>query len=89
MKKLMSLVLALALILGTAAAMADPIEINGSEKRNIKINEAGLNPSADEMIEQNISPTTGRQLDAIEVPAPPLPFSINRSWFRFPTRAAA
>ena len=68
MKKLLSLVLALALILSTAAAMADPIEINGSEKRNIKINEAGLNPSADEMIEQNISPTTGRQLDAIEVP---------------------
>lgn len=65
MKKLLSLVLALALILSVVTAMADPTEINGSEKRNIKIHEAGLNPSADEMIEQNISPTTGRQLDQI------------------------
>ena len=68
MKKLLSLVLALALILSIAAAAADVKEINGTEKRNIKIHEAGLNPSADEMIEQNISPTTGRQLDTIEVP---------------------
>ena len=68
MRKLLSLVLALALILSAAAAMADPIVINGSEKRDIQIHEAGLNPSADEMIEQNISPTTGRQLDTIEVP---------------------
>lgn len=68
MKKLLSLVLALALIFTVAAATADTIEINGLEKRNIKIHEAGLNPSAEEMIDQNISPTTGRQLDAIEVP---------------------
>ena len=68
MKKLICLVLSLALIFGTVAASADAIEINGSEKRNIKIKEAGLNPSADEMIDQNISPTTGRQLDTLDIP---------------------
>ena len=68
MKKLLSLVLALTLIFTVAAAVADTTEINGLEKRNITIHEAGLNPSAEEMIDQNISPTTGRQLDAIEVP---------------------
>ena len=68
MKKLLSLVLAFALILSVSAAMADPIEINGSEKRDIKINEAGLNTPPQEMVDNNISPTTGRQLDTIDVP---------------------
>ena len=65
MKKLLSLLLATIIILSAAAALADPVKINGLEKRDIKINEAGLNPSADEMIAQGISPTTGRQLDSI------------------------
>ena len=68
MKKLLSLVMAIALILSMSAASADPISVDGLAKRNIKINEAGLNPSADEMIAQMISPTTGRKLDAIEYP---------------------
>lgn len=68
MKKLISLILAVILICSTAAAMADKIAIDGLTKRNIKINKAGLNPSADEMFEQGISPTTGRKLSEIEVP---------------------
>ena len=68
MKKLLSLLLATVIILSAAAALADPVKINGLEKRDIKINEAGLNPSADEMIAQGISPTTGRKLSTIEVP---------------------
>ena len=68
MKKLMSLIVALVLLFSMSAAMADPSAIDGLAKRQIKINEAGLNPSADEMISQMISPTTGRQLDSIEYP---------------------
>ena len=68
MKKLLILVLVLALVLSAATAMADPTEIKGKETRKIKIHDAGLNPPAEDMIEQNISPTTGRQLDAIIVP---------------------
>ena len=41
MKKLLSLVLAFALILSVSAAMADLTEINGSEKRDIKTNKTG------------------------------------------------
>lgn len=68
MKRLVSLVLSIALVCSLSAALADPKAIDGNEKRDIQINEAGLNPSADEMINENISPTTGRQLDTIEVP---------------------
>ena len=68
MKKLLSLIMILTLILSASAAMADPTVIDGLGSRNIKINEAGLNPSADDMIAQMISPTTGRQLDAIDYP---------------------
>ena len=69
MKKLMSLGLALVLICSMSAALADPTAIDGISDRHIKINPAGLNPSADEMFEQMISPTTGRRLDEIDVPA--------------------
>ena len=68
MKKIISLILALALLLGVTAAVAEPTAIDGTSSRGIKINSAGLNPSADEMIAQNISPTTGRRLDEISVP---------------------
>ena len=60
--------LTIALILSMSAAFAEPTVVDGLAKRNIKINEAGLNPSADEMIAQMISPTTGRNLDAIDYP---------------------
>ena len=65
MKKLICAVLALILIVGASAALADPKKIDGISDRKIKIHKAGLNPSADEMIEQMISPTTGRRLDEI------------------------
>ena len=68
MKKLASIFLALFLILGTTSAMADPKEIDGLTPRNITINPAGLNPSAEEMIAQGISPTTGRKLSSIKCP---------------------
>ena len=68
MKKIISLILALALLLDVTAAVAEPTAIDGTSSRGIKINSAGLNPSADEMIAQNISPTTGRRLDEISVP---------------------
>ena len=68
MKRLVSLVLALALLLSITAAVAEVKRIDGLGKRNIKIKEAGLNASAEEMIEQGFSPTTGRPLDSIQVP---------------------
>ena len=68
MKKLMSLLLVLALLVSASAALADATAIDGLSERNIKINQAGLNPSADEMIADMISPTTGRTLDEIYVP---------------------
>ena len=68
MKKLTSVLLALILILGTTSAMASPKEIDGLTPRDIKINPAGLNPSAEEMIAQGISPTTGRKLSSIKCP---------------------
>ena len=55
MKKIISLILALALLLGVTAAVAEPTAIDGTSSRGIKINSAGLNPSADEMIAQNTS----------------------------------
>lgn len=68
MKKILSLILTLTLILSATAALADLTVVNGTDNRNITINKAGLNPSADEMIANNISPTTGRELDRIEIP---------------------
>ena len=68
MKKLTSVLLVLFLILGTTSAMANPKEIDGLTPRNITINPAGLNPSAEEMIAQGISPTTGRKLSSIKCP---------------------
>ena len=66
MKKLTCLILALVLLISASAALAEKKAIDGVSERNIKIHSAGLNPSADEMIEQGISPTTGRYLDEIE-----------------------
>ncbi len=68
MKKILSLFLTLVLVLSAAAATAELTAINGTDNRNIKINKAGLNPPAEEMAENLISPTTGRELDKIELP---------------------
>ena len=68
LKKLISLVLAAVLLLAVTAAAAETKEVSFSGARDIQINEAGLNPPADEMIAQGISPTTGRKLESIEVP---------------------
>ena len=68
MKKLTTLILALVLALNAAAALADPTQIDGLTPREIEIHKADLNPSAEEMIAQGISPTTGRRLDRIQVP---------------------
>ena len=68
MKKLMILVLALMMVLSAAGGLAEPKTIDGLTPRDIQINPAGLNPSAEEMIAQGISPTTGRRLDTIEYP---------------------
>ena len=64
-KKIVSLFLALAL-LAAVPAFAEPTEIDGISDRNIKINRASLNPSADDVIGEGFSPTTGRALDEIE-----------------------
>ena len=66
-KKIVSLFLALTL-LAAVPAFAEPTEIDGISDRNIKINRAGLNPSADDVIGEGFSPTTGRALDEIEAP---------------------
>ncbi len=68
MKKLTALILIFAIVLGTIAAYADPSVIDGLSPRDILIHKAGLNPSADEMIAQGISPTTGRTLKDIVCP---------------------
>lgn len=65
MKKLVCLVLALTILCSVTAALADPTTIDGSAKRNIKINEAGLNTDPQEMVNNLVSPTTGRKLDEI------------------------
>ena len=69
MKKLLSLALALVLLCSMTAALADQKAIDGLSDRHIKINSARLNPSADEMLDQMISPTTGRRLDEIDYPS--------------------
>ena len=68
MKKLMTLILALVLAMSVNAALAEPKVIDGLTPREIEIHQAGLNPSADEMIAQGISPTTGRELEKIKAP---------------------
>jgi len=70
MKKLIGLILALALICSMTAALADPTRIDGLSDRGIKINDAGLNQDPQEMVDngKGYSPTTGRKLDEIEVP---------------------
>ena len=68
MKKICSLFLALTLVLSAGLSLAEAKEIDGLTARKIKVSDAGLNPSADEMIAQNISPTTGRMLDTIDLP---------------------
>ena len=69
MKKLVCLVLALTILCGITAALADPIQIDGTSKRNIKIHEAGLNTAPQEMVDNLISPTTGRKLTEISIPS--------------------
>ena len=68
MKKLMILILALILAVSANAALAEMNVIDGLTPRGIEIHKADLNPSADEMIAQGISPTTGRPLSKIKVP---------------------
>ena len=68
MKKVLSLILALALLMGVTSALADPTKIDGVSERNIKINTAGLNAEPDDVIAQGISPTTGRKLAELETP---------------------
>ena len=68
MKKPICLVLALVLLCLSLTAAADPIRIDGKSKRDITIQEAGLNPSADEMILEDTSPTTGRKLSTLYTP---------------------
>ena len=68
MKKTAVLILVLCLVLSAAAGLADPTVIDGLSARNIEIHKAGLNPPADEMIAQGISPTTGRKLAEITCP---------------------
>ena len=68
MKKLLSLVLAMVLVCSITAVLAEPKAIDGLSDRKIKIHSAGLNPSAQEMIADMISPTTGRQLEENEIP---------------------
>ena len=68
MKKTLSLILALVMLLGMSAAFAEGKEIDGLTDRGIKINTAGLNENPNDLIAQMISPTTGRNLMEIEVP---------------------
>lgn len=66
MKKALSLILVLALLLCASVAAAEPKTIDGLSPRNITVTPAGLNPSAEEMVSQGISPTTGRYLSEID-----------------------
>lgn len=71
MKKILTLTLALALVLSATAALADQTVIDVKTPRNIKINEAGLNLSADELFrKEGISPTTGRYLEDVQMEMP-------------------
>ena len=57
MKRLVSLMLSLALLLCAASAMAEVKEVNAAESRAVTIQPAG-----DNTVEEGISPTTGRNL---------------------------
>ena len=63
MKKLVCFMLAVALMLTSAAALADTTKINPQEKRGIKLQAVGLNEA-----EEGISPTTGLTLSTLSVP---------------------
>ena len=65
MKRVLSLVLALTILLGMSSALAEVKEIDGITERKIKIHSAGLNTDPEEMIRNGISPTTGRKLSEI------------------------
>lgn len=64
MKKTLSLILALVMLLSMTSALAEGKQIDGLADRNITINPAGLNE-----VEDMVSPTTGRNLMEIEVPS--------------------
>ena len=68
MKRLICLVMALVLLCGVSVALGEAKQIDFKTKRNIKIHSAGLNTDPNEMIQQGISPTTGRKLDELEIP---------------------
>ena len=60
MKKLLGLLLAVVLVLTSVSAMAEMKTINPEEERNITIQPAGENS-----VDDNVSPTTGRNLDEV------------------------
>ena len=62
MKKLLSLVLILALVLSSAAALADIKSANVVDTKARKIN---VKPAGENEVEPGISPTTGRDLDEL------------------------
>jgi len=63
MKRIISLILALAMLLAVVpSAMADTM-INTKEKRGIKLQKVGLNE-----VEEGVSPTTGLTLEDLEMP---------------------
>lgn len=64
LKKIFSLLLVLALLLGAVSAVADGTPIDPKENRNITVHPAG-----DNEVEDGVSPTTGRQLSDINVPS--------------------
>lgn len=63
MKKTLSLILALVMLIGVTSAFAEGKQIDGTSDRGITIHPAGLNE-----VDDLISPTTGRNLMEIEVP---------------------
>ena len=63
MKKTLSLILALVMLIAVTSAFAEGKAIDGLADRGITIHEAGLNE-----VDDLVSPTTGRNLMEIEVP---------------------
>jgi hypothetical protein len=63
MKKILSMIIALVMLLSLTSAMAEGKEIDGLTERNISIHSAGTNE-----VDDLVSPTTGRNLMEIEVP---------------------
>ena len=72
LKKIISVLLTLALLLGAVTALAEKTSINPLENRNITIHKAG-----DNEVEEGVSPTTGRQLSEIDVPAGALGMAVD------------